>query len=270
MTMAETMARDMAMTATATATVSTPILTVDGLIKRYGGLIATDNVSMTLSHGRIHALIGPNGAGKSTLIGQLAGEIPPDSGAIILEGSDITRLPVHERSRRGVTRSYQITSILPEFTALENVMLAVQAQQGHSFGFWRPAATDTSLREPALSALQEVGLTPHAHAVAGHLAHGQQRQLELAMVLAGKPRVLLLDEPMAGMSQSETRQMTEVLAGLKGRYATLLVEHDMEAVFSLADDISVLVYGRCIATGAPDAIRNNAEVKKAYLGEEEC
>jgi len=246
------------------------VLTVDRLVKRYGGLVATDDVTLHLEHGAIHALIGPNGAGKSTLIGQLAGEIAPDSGSIVLDGRDITQLSVHERSLRGVTRSYQITSILPEFSALENVMLAVQAHQGHSFGFWRAVATDDSLREPAMAALEEVGLVSRAHSTAAHLAHGQQRQLELAMVLAGKPRVLLLDEPMAGMSQSETRQMTDVLAKLKGRYATLLVEHDMEAVFSLADQISVLVYGRCIATGNPESIRNNAEVKRAYLGEEDC
>ena len=243
-------------------------LSVRRLVKHYGGLLATDSVDLDLETGRIHAVIGPNGAGKSTLIGQLSGEIAPDAGVIQFEGKDITRLPVHARSLLGLMRSYQITSILPEFTALENVMLAVQAQQGHSFRFWQPVSREASLQGPALAALEEAGLEAHAGTQAGVLAHGQQRQLELAMVLAGNPRVLLLDEPMAGMSQAESLHMTTVLARLRGRYAMLLVEHDMEAVFSLADQISVLVYGRCIATGAPEDIRNSAEVRKAYLGEE--
>lgn len=243
-------------------------LAVHGLVKRYGGLLATDDVSLELETGRIHAVIGPNGAGKSTLIGQLSGEITPDAGRIELDGRDITRLPVHARSLLGLVRSYQITSVLPPFTALENVMLAVQAHQGHSFRFWQPVHEQAALRAPALAALEEAGLSGHANTPAGVLAHGQQRQLELAMALAARPRVLLLDEPMAGMSQAESRQMTEVLGRLRQRYALLLVEHDMEAVFSLADQVSVLVYGRCIATGSPQAIRENAEVQQAYLGEE--
>ncbi len=243
-------------------------LSVSKLVKRYGGLLATDNVDLELETGRIHAVIGPNGAGKSTLIGQLAGEIDPDSGSIHLDGRDITQLPVHTRSLLGLLRSYQITSVLPEFTALENVMLAVQARQGHSFRFWRPVSAQDRLRGPALAALDEAGLLDHASTPAGTLAHGQQRQLELAMVLAGQPRILLLDEPMAGMSQAESQQMTQVLARLRSRYAVLLVEHDMDAVFSLADEVSVLVYGRCIATGTPQEIRQSAEVQKAYLGDE--
>lgn len=243
-------------------------LTVQGLVKRYGGLLATDHVDLSLEPGQIHAVIGPNGAGKSTLIGQLAGEITPDAGRIELDGHDITQLPVHARSLAGLKRSYQITAVLPQFTALENVMLAVQAHQGHSFRFWKDVHGEQALREPALRALNEAGLLAHAHTEAAALAHGQQRQLELAMVLAGEPRVLLLDEPMAGMSQVESRQMTEALARLRHRYAILLVEHDMEAVFSLADQVSVLVYGCCIATGTPDEIRNNAEVQQAYLGDE--
>lgn len=243
-------------------------LAVRGLVKRYGGLLATDDVGLELETGRIHAVIGPNGAGKSTLIGQLSGEIAPDSGHMELDGRDITGLPVHARSLLGLVRSYQITSVLPTFTALENVMLAVQAHQGHSFRFWQPAHRQAALRAPAMAALEEAGLGEHAGTPAGALAHGQQRQLELAMVLAAQPRVLLLDEPMAGMSQAESRQMTEVLARLRERYALLLVEHDMEAVFSLADQVSVLVYGRCIATGSPQAIRENTEVQQAYLGEE--
>src|SRR5690606_37851974 len=219
----------------AVATKASPTrLTVRGLVKRYGGLLATDDVELQLETGRIHAVIGPNGAGKSTLIGQLSGEIVPDAGTIELNGQDITRLPVHVRSLSGLKRSYQITSVLPQFTALENVMLAVQAHQGHSFRFWKDVHGEQALREPALRALNEAGLLAHAHTEAAALAHGQQRQLELAMVLAGEPRVLLLDEPMAGMSQVESRQMTEALARLRHRYAILLVEHDMEAVFSLA------------------------------------
>lgn len=254
----------------AVATKASPTrLTVRGLVKRYGGLLATDDVELQLETGRIHAVIGPNGAGKSTLIGQLSGEIVPDAGTIELNGQDITRLPVHVRSLSGLKRSYQITSVLPQFTALENVMLAVQAHQGHSFRFWQPVHRQAELREPALQALQEAGLYEHAHTPAASLAHGQQRQLELAMVLAGRPRVLLLDEPMAGMSLAESQQMTELLARLRERYAMLLVEHDMEAVFSLADQVSVLVYGRCIATGSPQDIRGNTEVQVAYLGEEE-
>lgn len=243
-------------------------LSVRGLVKRYGGLLATDNVDLDLQTGQIHALIGPNGAGKSTLIGQLAGEVTPDAGSITLDGQDITRLPVYQRSLAGLQRSYQITAVLPQFTALENVMLAVQAQQGHSFRFWQDVHTQQSLREPALRALEEAGLAGHVHILAATLAHGQQRQLELAMVLAGQPRVLLLDEPMAGMSMAESRQMTAVLARLRSQYAILLVEHDMEAVFSLADIVSVLVYGRCIATGSPEEIRSNPDVQQAYLGDE--
>ncbi len=239
------------------------------LVKRFGGLLATDDVNLDLETGRIHALIGPNGAGKSTLIAQLSGELAPDAGEILLDGKDITRLPVHARSLEGLMRSYQLTSVLPEFTAIENVMLSVQARQGHSFRFWKPVTGQATLRDPAMAALAEAGLVQAADTPAGELAHGQQRQLELAMVLAGEPRILLLDEPMAGMSQSESREMTQVLSRLRERYAVLLVEHDMEAVFSLADDVSVLVYGRCIATGTPAEIRNDPEVRKAYLGEEE-
>src|SRR5690606_38975139 len=203
-------------------------LTVRGLVKRYGGLLATDHVDLSLEPGQIHAVIGPNGAGKSTLIGQLAGEITPDAGRIELDGHDITQLPVHARSLAGLKRSYQITAVLPQVTALENVMLAVQAHQGHSFRFWKDVHGEQALREPALRALNEAGLLAHAHTEAAALAHAQQRQLELAMVLAGEPRVLLLDEPMAGMSQVESRQMTEALARLRHRYAILLVEHEME------------------------------------------
>ncbi|HUH61287.1 MAG TPA: ABC transporter ATP-binding protein [Candidimonas sp.] len=244
------------------------LLTVRQLVKRFGGLTATDHFDIDVSAGEVHAIIGPNGAGKSTLIAQLAGELKPDAGSIFLNGQDITHERVEQRALRGVARSYQITSIFPPFTALQNVMLTVQAHQGHSFRFWSPASRQAALIEPAQEALHQAGLGAFAHTPASALAHGQQRQLELAMVLAGRPALLLLDEPMAGMSQTETGQMTELLLGLKGKYGIVLVEHDMDTVFRLADRITVLVYGRGIACGTPADIRANAQVKTAYLGDE--
>lgn len=244
------------------------LLTVRQLVKRFGGLTATDHFDMDVCAGEVHAIIGPNGAGKSTLIAQLAGELKPDAGSIFLNGQDVTHERVEQRALRGVARSYQITSIFPPFTALQNVMLTVQAHQGHSFRFWSPAFRQTRLIEPAQEALQQAGLGDFLHTPASALAHGQQRQLELAMVLAGRPALLLLDEPMAGMSQTETSQMTQLLLGLKGKYGIVLVEHDMDTVFRLADRITVLVYGRSIACGAPADIRANAQVKAAYLGDE--
>lgn len=244
------------------------LLSVRQLVKRFGGLAATDHFDFDLLAGETHAIIGPNGAGKSTLITQLAGEIRPDSGQILLEGQDITHERTEQRALRGIARSYQITSVLPSFTALENVMLAVQAHQGHSFKFWTPASRQASLTGPAGDALERVGLGPRMHVPAADMAHGEQRQLELAMVLAGQPRLLLLDEPMAGMSQAESAQMTELLLNLKGQYGMVLVEHDMDAVFRLADRITVLVYGRGIASGLPDQIRANPDVRTAYLGDD--
>ena len=225
---------------------SAQILEVRGLVKRFGGLIATDSLDLTVAASEVHALIGPNGAGKTTLIGQLAGELRPDAGSIRFDGRDVTGLEVHQRALAGLARSYQITQVVPDFTALENVMLAVQAHAGHSFRFWRPARAGT---------------------VSAEMAHGEHRQLELAMALAGRPKLLLLDEPLAGMSRQENGEMIELLARLKGRYSMLLVEHDMDAVFALADRITVMVYGRIIASGAPEAIRADAEVRRAYLGE---
>jgi branched-chain amino acid transport system ATP-binding protein len=244
------------------------LLAVNNLVKRYGGLTATDDLSFTVEPGELHAIIGPNGAGKSTLITQLAGEIRPDSGQILFNGTDITHEPVAQRALRGIARSYQITSVFPEFTALQNVMLTVQAHQGHSFRFWTPTLEQAELVEPAQQALQRVGLGERMHVPVADMAHGEQRQLELAMVLAGKPKLLLLDEPMAGMSQAESGQMTELLLSLKGHYGMVLVEHDMDAVFALADRITVLVYGRGIASGSVDQIRNNPDVKAAYLGDD--
>ncbi len=244
----------------------TPLLVVERLTKAFGALRACDNLSLEVLPGEIHAVIGPNGAGKTTMIAQLAGALMPDAGAIRFAGRDITRLPAHARARLGLARSFQITSIFPAFSALDNVALAVQARAGHSFRFWRPARRDPALRGPARRTLERVGLGQRAEVPAGELAHGEQRQLELAMALATGPRLLLLDEPMAGMGLEESARMVEVLRGLKGRTAMLLVEHDMDAVFALADRITVLVYGREIATDSPDAIRADPAVRDAYLG----
>jgi branched-chain amino acid transport system ATP-binding protein len=245
------------------------LLAVSGLVKRFGGLAATDGVDLTVEPGELHAVIGPNGAGKTTLINQLSGELAPDAGTIRLDDRDITREPVHRRAMMGVGRSYQITSVFPEFTVLVNVMLAVQAHAGHSFSFWRPLESERALVERARAALGDVGLAARADVPAAALAHGERRQLEMAMTLAPGPRLLLLDEPMAGMSLAESERLVMLLATLKRRYGVLLVEHDMNAVFKLADRISVLVYGRVIACGDAEAIRSNAEVRMAYLGDED-
>jgi len=245
-----------------------PLLSTDRLVKRYGGLVATDTVSIEVMPGEIHALIGPNGAGKTTLVGQLTGNVTPDSGTIRFAGQDVTRLKTHARVRLGLARSFQITSVLREFTALENVALAVQAHAGHSFRFLRDARSDESLRGPARARLDEVGLGSRAGTLASALSHGEQRQLEISMALAGDPKLLLLDEPMAGMGVEESQRMIGFLRGLKGRRAMLLIEHDMDAVFQLADRITVLVYGRAIASGTPAEIRADAAVRQAYLGDE--
>jgi branched-chain amino acid transport system ATP-binding protein len=244
-------------------------LSIQGLTKRYGGLCATDGLSLELPAGELHALIGPNGAGKTTLIGQISGELFPDEGSIRFDGVDVTRLPVYRRSLLGLSRSYQITQVFREFTALENVAMALQAHAGHSFRFWRSAASDCRVRQAAQSALDRCGLGHKAQTPAGELAHGEHRQLELSMALVTEPRMLVLDEPMAGMSQIESEGIVALLRELKGRYTILLVEHDMKAVFALADRITVLVYGRAIATGTPETIRNSPEVRSAYLGDED-
>jgi len=247
----------------------TALLHVDNLSKSFGALRATDQVTLQVRPGETHAVIGPNGAGKTTLIGQLAGNLQPDSGHIRFAGEDITRLAAPARSRKGLARSFQITSVYRDFTALDNVALAVQAHTGSSFRFWRPARADRALREPARTILDDVGLGGRADVLAANLAHGEQRQLEIAMVLATKPRLMLLDEPMAGMGTDESQRMVRFLGALKGRHTMILVEHDMDAVFALADRISVLVYGRIVATGTPAEIRANPEVRSAYLGEDE-
>ncbi len=249
---------------------SEPLLAARGLVKRYGGIVATDHLSIEIGPGETHALIGPNGAGKSTLIGQLTGESRPDAGRVLFEGRDVTRLPAYRRARLGLARSFQITSLFPELTTLDNVALAVQVHSGHSFGFWRSARRDARLREPAREALGQVGLAARADVIAGHLSHGEHRQLEIALAIVTKPRMLLLDEPMAGMAPEESRRLVALLREFKGSLAILLVEHDMEAVYALADRISVMVNGRIIASGSAEEIRGDAAVKRAYLGDREA
>jgi branched-chain amino acid transport system ATP-binding protein len=244
------------------------LLYVKGLTKSFGALRACDGIDFDVAEGETHAVIGPNGAGKTTFISQLAGNLRPDTGTVHFAGADITTLPAPKRARLGLARSFQITSIYPEFSALDNVALAVQARSGHSFRFWGKARGDPALAGPALGVLEQVGLQERSHVLAANLAHGEQRQLEVAMALATEPRLLLLDEPMAGMGIEESQRMIALLSKLKQRKTIILVEHDMDAVFRLADRISVLVYGRVIATGAPEAIRANREVRTAYLGED--
>lgn len=243
------------------------LLEIEGLTKRFGGVVAADEISLVLPAGELHAIIGPNGAGKSTLIGQLTGEIVPDSGRIRFDGQDITNVPVYRRSQLGLARSFQVTTLFPDFSALDNVVLSVQAHSGHSFRFWRNARSEIELREPAQAALARVGLAERAAIPVADLSHGERRQLEIAMALAGRPRMLLLDEPMAGMGPEESARLVELLRALKGAVTVILIEHDIDAVFALADRISVLVYGRIIATGDPVAIRSDLAVREAYLGE---
>src|SRR5262245_22047647 len=248
---------------------SDTLLEIEGLTRRFGGVIASDAISLAVRKGELHAIIGPNGAGKTTLISQLAGEIAPDAGRIRFDGGDITALPTYRRSQLGLARSFQITSLFLDFTALDNVALAVQAHAGHSFHFWRNARIETELRTPACAALARTGLAGRSDVLVSKLSHGEHRQLEIAMALATTPRMLLLDEPMAGMGPDESARMVKTLRELKRELTILLIEHDMEAVFALADRITVLVYGRIIASGTPEAIRANAEVRQAYLGEQE-
>jgi branched-chain amino acid transport system ATP-binding protein len=245
------------------------LLQVSHLTKRFRGLTATDDASFDFMEGELHALIGPNGAGKTTLINLLSGELMPDAGRIVFDGLDITRVPSHRRALQGLVRSFQITSVFPELTVLQNVMLAVQTAAGHSFAFWRDVRTDQRLIGPAREALETVGLAADAERRVANLAHGARRQLELAIVLALKPRLMLLDEPLAGMSGAEADAMVALLGRLKAHCTIVLVEHDMDAVFSLADRLTVLAAGRPIATGTPADIRNNPMVRDAYLGEED-
>ena len=248
------------------AGVAEPILEVRNLVKRFGAVAACDGIDLVVESGVVHALIGPNGAGKTTMIAGIAGELRPDGGRIRFRGRDITRWPVHRRAAAGLQRSYQVTSVFGDFTVLDNVALAVQAHRGHAFRFWPSARRRRSLQEPARSALERVGLADRVDVMASDLAHGEQRQLELAMVLATEPELLLLDEPTAGMARAESRRMMEILKPLKRRLTVILVEHDMDVVFALADIVTVLVNGRVLATASPAAIRSNADVRRAYLG----
>ncbi len=243
-----------------------PILDISKLSKSFGGLKATDDVSLDLRPGEIHALIGPNGAGKTTLIHQICGSLRPDAGSIRFLGQDVLGLGVAARARRGLGRTFQISSLAPEFSALRNVMLAVQGRQGSSFRFFANVMADPALTEPAMAALDRVGLAGRASAPAAELSHGERRQLEIAIALALGSKALLLDEPMAGMGQEGSRALTRLLDTLRAEAPILLVEHDMDAVFALADRISVLVYGRIVASGTVDDIRNNPAVRQAYLG----
>lgn len=244
-----------------------PLLQITGLTRRFGGVLAADAISLEIRPGEVNAVIGPNGAGKTTLIGLVTGEISPQGGTVRFNGTDITRLPVHRRNHLGLARSFQITSLFTDLTTFENVALAVQAHRGHSFRFWRDARREDELRKPALAALGRVGLAERAAVRVAKLSHGEHRQLEIAMALATEPRLLLLDEPMAGMGPDESAQIVRMLRQLKGSMAILLIEHDMEAVFALADRLTVLVYGQIIASGDPGTVRADAAVRQAYLGE---
>jgi len=244
------------------------MLELKNVSKRFGGVVATDDVTLDVKRGEVHALIGPNGAGKTTLIGQISGSLGSDSGAILFEGRDITHAAQHDRVRSGLARSYQITSMFKGFTVLDNLALAVQARSGSSFSFWRPVLEETLLFDEARTIAREIGLAGREAAIAASLAHGEQRALEVGLALATHPRLVLLDEPMAGMGPEESEDMIALLKRVRARVTLLLVEHDMDAVFRLADRISVLVSGRLIATDAPPAIRAHPEVRKAYLGED--
>jgi branched-chain amino acid transport system ATP-binding protein len=248
--------------------VADAVLRIENLSKNFGGLRVTDDVTLEVMPGELHAVIGPNGAGKTTLINQISGLLAPDAGRIMFAGEDVTRLPIHARAARGLARSFQITSVLPGFSVLENVALAVQARRGTSFRFFGSAAHEEALNAPALAALTQVGLAGRAAAPAGELSHGEKRALELAIALAMEPKLLLLDEPMAGTGHDEAARLVAVLRSLKGRFPMVLVEHDMTAVFALADRISVLIYGRILASGTPAEVRADPQVVTAYLGEE--
>jgi branched-chain amino acid transport system ATP-binding protein len=244
------------------------ILNTSSLCKNFGGVTATDNVSLEVETGELHAIIGPNGAGKTTLISQLSGALKPDSGMIEFKGQDITAQPAYTRAQLGITRSFQITSLVMGMSVLDNVALAVQARDGHSFRFIKPARNIRHLREAAMESLAQVGLETRADTATSALSHGEHRQMEIAITLASGADLMLLDEPMAGLGPEESVTMVGFLKTLKGQRTILLIEHDMDAVFALADRISVLVYGRIIATGTPDEIRSNADVRHAYLGED--
>ena len=246
-----------------------PLLRIESLCKSFGAVKACHDISLEVNAGEIHALIGPNGAGKTTLLNQIAGDLTPDSGQIFLSGQEITHLPLYRRAPLGLARSYQITSVFPNLSVEENMLLAIQAHHGHSFRFWGRGLKDPQLLAELGPALETVGLSERAEAIAGNLSHGEKKQLEVGMALACKPQLLLLDEPMAGMGPGGSIELSKLIRKLKKEMTILLVEHDMEAVFSLADRITVLVYGEVVATGTVDEIRGNQAVRQAYLGEED-
>jgi branched-chain amino acid transport system ATP-binding protein len=244
------------------------MLELRNLTKRFGGVVATDSVTLDVAQGEVHALIGPNGAGKTTLVGQISGSLATDTGKILFETADITAWREHQRVKLGLARSYQITSIFKRFSVRDNLALAVQARSGSSFSFWRPVAAEAALFDEARGIADQVGLSKKVGALASTLAHGEQRALEVGLALATRPRLVLLDEPMAGMGPEESQRMIALISRIRASVTVLLVEHDMDAVFRLADRITVLVNGRVIATGEPEAIRADAEVRRAYLGDE--
>jgi branched-chain amino acid transport system ATP-binding protein len=244
------------------------LLELRKLVKRYGGLVATDHLDLTFRRGEIHAIIGPNGAGKTTLIHQISGAIAPSAGSILFNGVDITGVTMHERVKLGLARSYQITNIFNHYSVLDNIALAVQARRGSSMRFWKQAVSDHALFDEARATGAKVGLGPRLDVIAGNLSHGEQRQLEVGLALATRPKLLLLDEPMAGMGPDESARLIPLIRQLRNEIGVVLIEHDMDAVFQLADRISVLVAGRIIATGTPDEIRGDKDVKQAYLGDE--
>jgi len=244
------------------------MLRLEGVSKRFGGVVATDRVSLEVAAGEVHALIGPNGAGKTTLVGLISGALASDGGEIFFEEKNITGMQQHDRVRSGLARSYQITSIFRKLSVLDNLALAVQARSGSSFSFWKPLAAERALFDEARSIAEQVGLSEKTGFLGSSLAHGEQRALEVGLALATRPKLVLLDEPMAGMGPQESRRMIELIERIRAGVTVLLVEHDMDAVFRLAERISVMVNGRLIATGSPEQIRTNAEVRKAYLGDE--
>jgi branched-chain amino acid transport system ATP-binding protein len=244
-----------------------PLLYVDSLIKNFGGLVALDHTSLSVQAGEIHALIGPNGAGKTTLIHHISGAMHADAGRIVFDGHDVTQLPLHQRARQGLIRSYQITSVFPHLSVQDNLALAILATQKSGFGFWRNASRDRVRFSQADAMAERIGLSDHRMRAAGALSHGAQRQLEVGLVLCTNPKLMLLDEPMAGMGPDESQRMVELLKSLRGSITIVLVEHDMDAVFRLADTISVLVSGRVVASGNAEQIKNDVAVQHAYLGD---
>lgn len=249
---------------------SMPIITVDKLNKSYGAVKASQNISFSIEEGHIHALIGPNGAGKTTLVNQLTGDILPDRGTIRYHTRDITRLRAHKKAKLGIARSFQITHIFPSLTVAENMALAINSSNGHNFKFWKNGLRSKRVQQNLKPALERVDLHGQAPLLANSLSHGEKRQLEVGMALVGKPELLILDEPMAGMGPGGTIEMTKLIQGLKGTLTILLVEHDMDVVFSLADRITVLVYGEVLMTGTPEEIQQNRAVQEAYLGEHDA